>query len=431
MVLKVNIFTIYLNNKRIFVEKWIKLTYYMSALKWEETMIITFVSFKNFYSFKNKIQMDFTVNDKVPQTNHFGTCGDNNRFSKVSATFGANASGKTNLIIGFEFLQTFIAQSFSYSEEGFSSFLPFKTIENQPSSFEVHFYIENVFYKYCIEINTERILSEILESRQNKRLITLYDRKYISSDSSYTLQAKNINLESSFIEKVRPNASVISTARQYNHPKLTKIRNHWNSIFFENSMDDWDLLQNVSDFYSKHNEYFQKTKEFLKKSDLGLIDVQIESKQKEDIRGNTKNIFYPYGVHKSKNETFTLPFHLESGGTRNLYNKLSFIFPSLQKGSTCFIDELENNLHPNILSSIINLFIDPETNPKGAQLICTTHANHLMNELSKYQIFIVEKNLECESDIYRLDEVEGVRSDDNLSKKYLAGSYGGVPDIDM
>ena len=55
----------------------------------------------------------------------------------------------------------------------------------------------------------------------------------------------------------------------------------------------------------------------------------------------------------------------------------------------------------------------------------------LMSDLSKYQIFLVEKNPECESEVYRLNDVEGVRSDDNLFKKYLAGSYGGVPDIDL
>ena len=82
---------------------------------------------------------------------------------------------------------------------------------------------------------------------------------------------------------------------------------------------------------------------------------------------------------------------MESGGTVNLYNTLSFIFPALKAGSPCLIDELENNLHPNIIPAIINLFIDPETNPKNAQLICTTHSNTLMNELSKHQIFVVEK----------------------------------------
>ena len=395
-------------------------------------MVITFVSFQNFYSFKDKVQMDFTVNDNAPQTNHFAKYGDS-RLSKVSAIFGANASGKTNLIIGFRFLRQFIAKSFSYSRDGFSIFLPFQTTKDQPSFFEVHFYIDEMFYKYHLKINSQRVLSEILESRQNKRLIALYDRQYIQSSNSYTLQTHDlINLESDFIKKVRPNASVISTARQYNHPEFTKIRDCWMAIFFNTTYEtDWYLLKETSEFYSKNKEHFQQAKEFLKKSDLGLTDIQITEKKEENNRGSIKPHFYPYGIHKNKGKEFKLPFPLESGGTIDLYNTLSFIFPSLKNGSTCLIDELENSLHPNILPAIINLFIDPETNPKEAQLICTTHSHILMNALSKYQIFVVEKNQECESDVYRLDDVEGVRQDDNFAKKYLAGSYGGVPDIDM
>ena len=75
----------------------------------------------------------------------------------------------------------------------------------------------------------------------------------------------------------------------------------------------------------------------------------------------------------------------------HLYNMLSFIFPVLERGSICLMDEIEYNLHPNILPAVVSLFTDPETNPKEAQLICTTHMSTLMTDLSKYQIFLVEK----------------------------------------
>ena len=401
-------------------------------------MIITSISFQNFYSFKDKAKMDFLVNENAPQNDHFYKCNEGSRFSKVSSIFGANGSGKTNLIFGFEFLQWFISRSFSYFGEGFAELESFKTIEKKPSLFEVEFYIENVFYRLSLEITSERIVSEVLESRKDKRLITLYSRKYITSNKNYEFSAKKINLENSFIEKVRPNASVISTARQYNHPELTKIRENWRSIykksrrsfFFEDELELFNF-DDASKFYHQNKEYFQKTKEFLQKADLGLSGIQIKTKEREDSRGNKELRFYPYGVHKSKDKTFKLPFPLESGGTRHLYNMLSFIFPALKKGSICLIDEIENNLHPNILPAVVNLFTSKETNRNGAQLICTTHMPTLMADLSKYQIFLVEKNKDCESEVYRLDEVQDVRNDDNLFKKYLAGAYGGIPDIDL
>ena len=392
-------------------------------------MIITFISFQNFYSFKSQTEMNFLVNENAPKINHFGLCNGDIRFSKVSSIFGANASGKTNLIIVFEFLKSFISDSFSYSDEGFEGFYPFETIQNKSSFFEVEFYIEKVFYKLSLEINSERVLSEILEGRKNKRLITLYSRQYDKSRNSYIFEGKKIKLENNFIEKVRPNASVISTANQYNHPESTKIRKHWFSIlgnYFTPSS-----YNTASKFYYKNKEYFQQTKELLKSVDLGLSDIQIEPEETADRRGNKKTIFQPYGIHKSKNETFSLPFSMESDGTKQLYNMLRFVFRALTKGSVCLIDEIEDSLHPNILPTIVNLFNSEETNPKEAQLICSTHMPTLMSDLSKYQIFLVEKNQECESEVYRLDDVEGVRSENNFLKKYLAGAYGGIPDIDI
>ena len=390
-------------------------------------MIITFISFQNFYSFKNKTEINFLVNENAPQTNHFGLCNEGSRFAKISFVFGANASGKTNLILAFEFLKSFISDSFSYSSEGFKCFYPFETMKKKSSSFKVEFYIKKVFYRLSLEIDSTRVLSEILEGRKNKRLVILYSRQYDKLKDSYTFEGKNIELENSFIEKVRPNSSVISTANQYNHPELTKIRKHWR--FISGNCFTSSSYNAASKFYHKNEEYFQQTKKLLKNADLGLSDIQIEPKKTVDHEGNKKTIFRPYGEHKSKGKIFQLPFTMESSGTQQLYNILRLVFRTLAKGSVCLIDAIEDSLHPNILPNIVNLFTSE--NPKNAQLICTTHMPTLMGDLSKSQIFLVEKDLECESEAYRLDEVEGVRNDDNFFKKYLAGAYGGVPDIDM
>ena len=399
-------------------------------------MIITSITLQNFHSFKDATTMSFLVNENAPKTSHFGSCNEGSRYSRVSSIFGANASGKTNLMRGFCFLQWFISRSFSNSRDGFESFSAFKTIQKKPSSFEVEFYIEEVFYKLSFQIDSERVLSEVLESRKNKRLITLYSRKYVNN--SYTFSGKNINLEDSFIENVRPNASVISTVRQYNHPKLTCLRDQWASIYKKirqmSFIEDNSFVSDfhdISKFYSKNEDHFLQTKEFLKKADLGLSDITIETREREDSRGNNRTLFLPYGLHQSKGKKFQLPFPLESRGTFHLYEMLSFIFPALKTGSVCLIDKIENNLHPNILPEVINLFTSKKTNPKGAQLICTTHMPTLMTDLSKYQIFLVEKNKDCESEVYRLDEIKDVRSDDNHFKKYLAGAYGGIPDIEL
>jgi len=101
--------------------------------------------------------------------------------------------------------------------------------------------------------------------------------------------------------------------------------------------------------------------------------------------------------------------------------------PALNAGGLAIIDELESDLHPHMLTPILNLFFSPKTNPHNAQIIFTTHAIEVMNQLHKAQIVLVEKDAACESDAWRLDDIKGVRVEDNLYAKYMAGAYGAIP----
>ena len=387
--------------------------------------MIKSVKFKNFYSFKETASMNFEVNAHAPDF----FLKNNKRFSKVSAIFGANGSGKSNALIVFEFLKWFIVESFASDREKLH-FNPFKTSEDKPSAFEVEFYIEEQFYQLSLEVNKTHILSEVLKSRENGTMIKLYSRQYIPSSKDYEFDGKKLGLEDNFIKMIRPNASVISTAKQFNHKLLQKISRFWRAVELTKSTED---IFEISRFYqNKGQEYFKNVCTILEDLDLGLSDIIIKKKLKEYKRGKMLSVYVPYGQHKSKGKTFNLPFPLESKGTLHLYTLLSFILPVLEQGGApCVIDEIETSLHPTMLEYLINLFISEDSNPKGAQLIFTSHTPALMSILSKYQIFITEKNKDCESNIYRLDEVEGVRPDDNLFKKYMAGAYGGTPEIDF
>jgi AAA15 family ATPase/GTPase len=93
------------------------------------------------------------------------------------------------------------------------------------------------------------------------------------------------------------------------------------------------------------------------------------------------------------------------------------------------IDELEADLHPHLLGPILDLFFSNHTNPYNAQLIFTCHSLEILSLMHKSQVVLVEKDENCQSEAWRLDEVKGVRSDDNLYAKYMAGAYGAVPEL--
>ena len=106
---------------------------------------------------------------------------------------------------------------------------------------------------------------------------------------------------------------------------------------------------------------------------------------------------------------------------------LSNILPALATGGLAIIDELEADLHPNMLKPIMDLFFSKRSNPKQAQLLCTCHSPEILNIVDKSQVVLVEKDEQCRSEAWRLDTVSGIRTDDNYYAKYLSGAYGAVP----
>ena len=388
--------------------------------------MIKSIKFHNFTSFYNQGEVNFAVDDDAPKTHHFKKCGVH-RLSKVSAILGANGSGKSNVLYAIVFLGKFIAHSFSETSEGINV-LPHAVQIDKPSYFEVEFYIEEQLYKFSLKLDQKRVLLETLEHHFNQDINMLYSRKYNPSKNAYTFDvADNLEVENDFINRVRPNASVISTGSQFNYDKFHQIKSYWDHIIFSPS---FDVFQ-TSHFYFKNKYYFDNVKEYLKKLDLGLSDITIRKTEERTSKNKIDTGYFPDGVHKHRSKEFKILFTHESTGTQKLYEMFSMILPALDTGSLCVMDEIESSLHPEMLSFICDLFVSEESNPKGAQLLCTTHAPTLVNELSKYQIFLTEKNENCESEIYRLDDVEGIQPDDNLLGKYLAGAYGGVPEIDV
>lgn len=392
------------------------------------------IEFKNFTSFKESAFLNFEVSEHAPKTDHFISL-DDGRFSKVSVLFGANGSGKSNVLAAVSFLQDFISDSV-FSKDPFLFFEPFHLTQNKQSYFKAEFYINKGLYVYSLKLLKNQVLFEQLELIQkNKRKKSLFLRKLEADKKTYSLSAKPIGLKQSFIRQVRSDTSIISTGARFNHPELIQVQKYWESIrskyhFPEKGQND---ILDTSRFYYKNTSFFKKAKELLVKADLGLsdIDIEVDIEKRSNIKKiqTAKKTYYPFGVHKNKKKQFHLPFYMESEGTQILYTTLSLILPVLETGSACLIDEIESSLHPEITDMILSLFSSKTSNPKGAQLICATHNPLVMSQLSKYQIFLTEK-IDCESQLYRLDEVENVRADDNFFRKYLAGAYGGVPDLD-
>jgi len=252
--------------------------------------------------------------------------------------------------------------------------------------------------------------------------------------------AQRINLQTEVVKKIlRKNVSLVAASVAIKNDILTEIATFWQTIFTNvyRMGKAWDTaslgkqrLFQAAEFYDKNPELFIKAVSFLKDIDLGLEGIRITAGEAHNEKtGEKKQVHLPFGVHLVDKTEHQLPFAFESSGTKNMFVLLHFLLPAIEQGGIAIIDELEIDLHPHTLPRIIELFGEPATNPKNTQLLFTTHSLEILSHLEKEQVILVEKNNECRSEIYRLDELKGIRRDDNIYAKYMAGAYGAVPNI--
>jgi hypothetical protein len=192
---------------------------------------------------------------------------------------------------------------------------------------------------------------------------------------------------------------------------------------------DLDQIMRVATFYAQNDDLRIQMAALLKQWDFGLSDVRVEKQTVTRDMGKTEDIHVPFGIHRVGDKEHALMFFHESSGTQGAFTLLSRILPILRTGGLVIIDELESDLHPHMLIPILDLFFSPKTNPQNAQIIFTCHAMEILSILHKAQVVLVEKDESFESDAWRLDSVKGVRADDNLYAKYMAGAYGAVPQL--
>ncbi|MFC2149243.1 ATP/GTP-binding protein [Candidatus Auribacterota bacterium] len=409
-------------------------------------MIYSF-TFKNFCSFADKATIVFEDIRKGVETSNNMFCDTplGARLSKSMIVVGPNASGKTNALKALAFISWFVRNSF-IGLEGEKEEIPVDTFafsedKDSISEFEIVFEHNTTVYKYILHLcRTHVVKEELYHKEETQHFNYLFKRNWNPREENSDI-AQRINLKTEVVKEIlRKNVSLISAAVAIKNDFLTEISEFWENITSNVNRAGkwWDTsslggdqgLFAAAEAYSRNQDLFKKVVQFLKDIDLGLEGIGIEEGEARNTEtGEAKKIYLPYGMHKVNEKTYPLPFTYESSGTKNMFVLLHFLFPAIEKGGLAVIDELEIDLHPHALPQIIELFANPETNPKNSQLLFTSHSLDVLNHLEKEQIILVEKKNECKSELYRLDDIKGVRRDDNIYAKYMAGAYGAVPNI--
>jgi len=390
------------------------------------------IKVRNFQSFLEEVHISLEMNNHVPNDDRSFDTIVGKRLSKAMAIIGPNASGKTALIKSMAFLDWFIKLSFQNRVDAPIPLVSHFSAKDKPSQFEIEFEMGGKEWRYSLEADEHRVYSESLYCKQSRAYSYVFTRDWDGENKKYIIKQKQFGLLQKEAEKVRENASLIATAAQYKVPLALQIVSGYVlsnvTVFGRQHLDDIQII-GASAMYADHELMRDQMNKLLCGWDLGLSAVRVEKQTHIQESGKEEHIFVPVGIHKVNGEDHALMFKHESSGTQGAYLLLSRILPVLNSGGLAIIDELEADLHPHMLHPILDLFFSPKTNPKNAQIIFTCHSVEVLSLLHKSQVILVEKNQECVSDAWRLDTVKGVRADDNLYAKYMAGAYGAIPQV--
>lgn len=389
---------------------------------------------RNFYSINHEMTVRFDVNNKVPES-HAYVNEAGQRLSAVEAIVGSNASGKTNAIKALGFIKHLIAET---AERDVDADIPMETFQNSdaPTEMSVKFSVDERVYLYEFVLCRERILKESLreQSRSDERLTykTLLAREWKKDTYEVVDNAFNVSKNLQY----RRNASMVSRIWLVDEDGLAgDIVRYWRDCVVHNVWKDGNLDDNATHsdrltrsairFLYSNSDLMERAKSLLRLLDIGFYDFE-----REELKIEGRDIYKI--KHQYKDRHFSNRIDSESSGTKRAIVMLRYVLDALSKeGGFAALDEFDAYLHPDIVEALVKLFMSPETNPHGSQLVFSSHSHQLLAELDKQQITLVEKNEQGETEIWRLDDVTGVRADDNYFTKYIAGAYSAKPRLKL
>ncbi|MCL1065856.1 ATP-binding protein [Shewanella olleyana] len=380
----------------------------------------------NFCSFKESFEISFESTKLKTEKNPNGSLF-------ALGIKGANGSGKTAILKSMEFLGSFIKNSVTKDKN--SGTLVNSYFHNtNDTEFYVEFVSEDTEYIYELKLNSNFVNYESLSIKvKGKALKNIFKRssshKFSFLDAEYK-EFSGISL--------RKNASVVSHLSLFEFKAEMKELNDFlklNHNFLSNVSyvdgmieTDTEIVDDswISKVYHENKTTFDFMKNILVESDIGIDNIEIAETIKKD--GATE--YYPVFIYEIGDMKERMMLYEQSSGTKTLYRQLFLYAWTLSSGGVLILDEFDKHLHSLMLPRILELFLDPEKNTKGAQFIFTAHNTEVMDYLGKYRTLLTQKD-EKESFAYKLDEISGslVRNDRKISPLYLSGKVGGVPRI--
>ena len=376
---------------------------------------------------------------------------------KTLAVYGANSSGKSNLVNALHKMAACVLSSVRLNDNDVLLFDPFLLSKenNEPTFFEITFIKNGFCYRYGFKYSSLRINEEWLFRKTTPR--SKEQVLFIRNNDGIGVDEKNFTEGIGNEAKTNNNRLFLSLCAQLGG-SISKQVISWFQTNFNvvSGLNNQEYRAYTKMLFHEKKEPGKEAMNFFRQLELGFGNLltreedpiipddmpkELKALLVKELQGK-KNIEVD-SVHnlynKAGNVCGSVNFSFderESSGTRKLFDLAGPVFDTLFYGSVLVIDELDAKMHPLISQHIISLFNNPKTNPKNAQLIFTTHDTHLLSQkmLRRDQIWFTEKNTTEQTDLYCLMDIilpDGTkpRNDSNYEKNYIAGRYGAIPYI--
>lgn len=401
------------------------------------------IEIENFLSIRDRQIVDLRISQKVSDKfDRFAPIfpGAETRSPKVVALFGANASGKTNVLKALNFVVQFVrnpaARSYSGTlverfndEESKNRPIRFALevaglMDATPDVIERAQNNESVVYgtyRYQLELAVrdgiiQHVAHESLRQRPNDR--GKWQRVFERDGLQHALGSRSFPIQGyrHLLNTLDPMGSIIASFAQFQHPGALFLKSLADQAYLyidyqPNAADD-ALIQ----FIGTKPDLLSTLNADLNRIDLGIEEMRVDA---------TPNGWLAKFRHRKLDAD--MPWLLQSHGTRAFIRIYPLIAETLANGGTAIIDELDLAIHPLVLPEMLRWFHDTGRNPLGAQLWFSGQSASILDELAPEEVMLCEKDRQGRTSLYLARDV--ARRDDNLRRKYLSGVYGAVPQI--
>jgi AAA15 family ATPase/GTPase len=404
---------------------------------------------RNYRSFSKEIVLSFAAsNDKQLLETNTADTGVRGipRTVRSAVVYGANASGKSNLIRAMQLMRGVVLESALLRPDQTYNVQPFRLgeeLRNEPTLFEVTVLLDGVRHQYGFEFTANRIIAEWLLVYKTSKPQQWIDRKPDpkSGEEKFEFSSHLAGQKRTWQEATRPNALFFSTAVQLNSEQLRPLYN-WFAESLIVLMDGGHIPFDFTTGMVRTSDGESAVKSMMASADIAISAIRAVPRKgfmqqftfdmatggTQEAKREEREFLVPEFTHKSGKVSANFGYEDESQGTQKLFSLAGPLLDIIKNGKILMIDELDRSLHPLLVRQIVETFQDPTLNERGAQLFFSTHDTSLLDHelLRRDQIWLTEKRRDQSSDLIPLMEFSP-RKNEALERGYLSGRYGGVP----